>query len=288
MKHGSEYAKRIKRLFAQWVKKHGRAAASEPTDPIEQLVVAILSQSTSRTRAEAVFKRLRLQMVDLNELRVTPPMELGDEIGDELPQAKEKAQQIVDALNAVRRRQDALDLSFLRQRGRREAREYLEALEGVNRAVAASVVLFSLGGHAIPVDDLTMYVLRKEDLVEPTASPEEVQAFLERNIAASDGPLFAELLSRYVNSKAPKMSAEKMRESLYGPAVTPASAPVEARAPARVAEAEPAAENPPSTPAKKKTSKPARTPAAAKRSPAGARAPAKKARGTARLKAKKG
>src|SRR5205085_6606996 len=161
MKHGSEYAKRMKRLMGQLVRKFGKPDPTDPVDPIDQLIIGILAGCTTHFKALSVYKRLRHHVVDLNELRVTPPMELAEQIGDGVPLARQKAQKIVDALNAIRKRQDSLDLTFLKQRGRREAREYLEALEGVDRATAASVVLFSLGGHSVPLDDLLLYVLQK-------------------------------------------------------------------------------------------------------------------------------
>jgi endonuclease III len=222
MKHGSEYAKEVKRLFRQMLKQFGKPAVPEPTDPIEQLIIGMLAACTTDVKAQAAYRKLREQMVDLNELRVTPPMELAELLRESVPLARDKAQRIVDALNAVRRRQDKLDLSFLKQRGRREARDYLEALDGVNRAAAASVVLYSLGGHAIPVDELTVYVLRQEEVVDPLADLAEVQAFLERHVSAADAPVFAALLGRHVAAKGARVPLERLRELLKPP--SPANA----------------------------------------------------------------
>jgi len=198
MKHGTDYARHIKRLYHSLVNKYGKPPAAGPTDPLQQLVIGILAVDASEAKAQAVFGKLSEQMVDLNEMRVTPAIELAAMIGNAVPHAADKAKRIVDVLNAIRRRQDALDLSFLKQRARREAREYLESLEGVPPSAAASVVLFSLGGHAIPVDYLTLHVLRKEGMVEPTATREEVQAFLERNVPAADALAFVHLLGKFV------------------------------------------------------------------------------------------
>jgi endonuclease III len=225
MKQGSEYAKRIKRLLGQLVRKFGKPELTDPVDPIDQLIIGILAGCTTHARAVAVYKRLRHHVVDLNELRVTPAMELAEQIGDGVPLARQKAQRIVDALNAIRKRQDSLDLTFLKQRGRREAREYLEALEGVDRATAASVVLFSLGGHAIPLDGLLLYVLQKEELVDPSAEPAEVQSFLERCVNSSQAQVFYELLSRYAASKSIKVPYERLGELLRPPPAPPPPVP---------------------------------------------------------------
>jgi endonuclease III len=214
MKRGSEYAKRLKQLYQQLVRQYGKPDPAPATDPLEQLLTGILSICSSDSKARSAYQRLVADMVDLNELRVTPSMELADLIGDGLPLRQQKAEWIVMALNEIRLREDTLDLSFLAQRGRREARDYLESLPGVDRSAAASVVLFSLGGHAIPVDDLTVYVLRKDEVIDEDANAGEVQGFLERNISASDCTTFATLLNRHVAQKGSRVAIEKLPELL--------------------------------------------------------------------------
>jgi endonuclease III len=240
MKHGSDYAKRIRRLYHELVKKHGKPVPGEPSEPIDQMLIGILALDSSLSKAQAVYRRLRQQTVDLNELRVTPAIELAQMIGDGVPLAELKARRIVDALNAVRRRQDTLDLSFLRLRGRREAREYLESLHGVGPVVAAYVVLLSLGGHAIPVDNLTLYVLRKESLVDGRADAAAVQGFLERCINASEAGDFTLLLNRHVSAYASRVDLQKLPALLNPspaaappPPVEPAPAPADAKAAAK-------------------------------------------------------
>ena len=212
MKHGGDYARRLKHLFHRLVRKFGKPAPLETSDPLEQMVIAILGGNTSHHKALLAFRKLREQMVDLNELRVTPVTELARVIGPAIPQAEAKAQRIVVVLNDIRRRHDTLDLSFLKQRGRREAREYLESLEGVDRATAASVTLYSLGGHAIPVDELTLQVLRKDEVVDPAADLAEVQSFLEHHIGASDALAFSQLLDRYVASRGMRLPEDEADE----------------------------------------------------------------------------
>jgi len=214
MKRGSQYAKRVKQLFHQMSRKFGKPDLPEPADPIHQLVVGIFSENTSEHKARTLFKRICEQMVDLNELRVTPPMELGELIGSTVPLGHEKAERVIRVLNEIRQRQDALDLSFLKQRGRREAREYLESLDGVGSYAAASVLVHSLGGHAIPVDYLTVYVLRKEDLVDASASPSEVQGFLERHVSAADARAFSILLNRHVVAEGSRVPVDRLPELL--------------------------------------------------------------------------
>jgi endonuclease III len=214
MKRGSEYAKRVKQLYQQMNRKLGKPELPEFTDPLHQLIVGILSENTAESKATSLYKRICEQMVDLNELRVTPPMELADTIGTTVPLAREKAERIIRVLNEIRARQDSLDLSFLKLRGRREAREFLESLEGVGLYAAASVVVHSLGGHAIPVDYLTIYVLRKENIVDESAGPSDVQGFLERNVSAADGRAFSILLNRHVAAEGARVAVNRLPELL--------------------------------------------------------------------------
>jgi len=271
MKRGSMYAKRIKRLYQDLLKKHGKPEPVEPTDPIEQMLTGILSIDTTIGKGQAAFRKLMADMVDLNELRVTPALEMAQMMGSSMPMALDKARRIVDALNAVRKRQDSLDLTFLRQRGRREAREYLETLDGLVPSVAALVVLFSLGGHAIPVDNLALYVLRKEDLVHPDADIPTVQAFLERHISAADASRFVRLLDHFVIAHGSRVAVEKLPQLLFPPP-EPVAPPVQVTPPDKEAAAPEAktkkAAQPKAKPAKagaKKTKPPAKKKAASAR-----------------------
>ena len=225
MKQAREYAKRVKKLFRSLIRKHGKPAAVEPTDPILQLIEGILAINTTVHKAQTVLTKLLQQMVDLNELRVTPAMELAALIGTGVPMAAQKSQWIVDALNDIRKRQEMLDLGFLKDRARREAREYIESLKGVDRSVAARVVQSSLGGHAIPVDDLTLYVLRKSEMVDDSADAEKVQRFLERQVTAADAPAFTELLGKYVSTKGGRIAVEELPDLLNPPPPAPAPKP---------------------------------------------------------------
>ena len=241
MKHGGEYARRLKQLHNRLLRQHGKPEVPEPLDPLDQLLVGILAGCTSLARAMATRQRLRHAVVDLNELRVTPVTELEELIADGVPLAASKARDIIAALNEIRRREDRLDLGFLAQRGRREARDYLESISGVSRAAAACTMLFAFGGHAIPVDELTLHVLRKDELVDPVSDMAEVQGFLERHVAASDAAIFTLLLNRHVCARGARLDLQEvLRSARPAPQTPPASPPAEPPAPAAPAGRQPA------------------------------------------------
>jgi len=197
MRHATEYARKINRLYARLRQQHGKPQLKEPADPTDQLLLGILLQGTTLARARKMLDRIRSSMVDLNELRVSHPPDLVELMGSGFPHAFEKATQIVHALNQVYRRHHSPSLDNLKEKGKREALKAIEMLKGVDPMVLAGVGLMSFGGHSIPVDQQVFAVLQAEELVDPEATLQEVQAFLQRAIPASESYAFTSLFRRY-------------------------------------------------------------------------------------------
>jgi len=185
MKDGANYARRIKSFASRLSRLFKEPPPREPRPVIEELLYAILARETSDERAARALEALYQNTVDLNELRVTTPREIVRMMGEDLPEVAAKAEEIGAVLRDVVRRQGRLDLSSLKDRGLREAREYLETLQGVSPFAAAWVFSRSLGGHAIAVDENMVRFLRAERLVPEKAELADVQALLERNVSAS-------------------------------------------------------------------------------------------------------
>lgn len=216
MRNGTEYAKRVKRLFKQLQPTVKDAETGEPTDPTEQLIFAMLAVSSTPEQAGRAQRRLRERMVDYNELRVSSPAEISAMIRDLVPGSLDRSRALIDTLNAVYQSEHEVDLSRLRSMGIRDAKRYLEELDGVEAYAVASVLLWSLGGHAVPVSDRMLEVLREEEMIDPESDAGEVQSFLERHISASDAKLFCMAMDEYVASKkggrkSPRSSAKKGR-----------------------------------------------------------------------------
>jgi endonuclease III len=207
MKRGSEYAAKVKRLFNKLKREYGKPAPVDPTDPVEQIIISILTRDTSDSRAQKALANLRTVTVDLNDLRVTTVPDIVDCIGGDYPDGLQRAKDMRAALQNIFNRESILILDFLRDRTRRDARQYLESLDGVDAFTAASVVLWSLGGHAIPVDGQMVEMLIREDLVAPKSQRPTIQAFLEHHISASDAHTFSVLFRRYAVAHAPRTMA---------------------------------------------------------------------------------
>ena len=190
MKNGTKYAKLMKDEFKKLLKQESRPTQPEPTDPLDQLLLGILARGATETQAIDAMKKINEATVDRNELRVAAPRELLELWGKQFPAALDKARSINEMLNAVFDREHNLDLKRLRDMKKSDARDYLLSLPGTDPHTVASTMLLSIGGHAIPVDDTMLAYFRQQNLVDPDANVSEVQAFLERNVAAADGYAF--------------------------------------------------------------------------------------------------
>ncbi|MCK4625434.1 MAG: hypothetical protein KAV00_09005 [Phycisphaerae bacterium] len=212
MKRGTIYAKRVKRIYAQVKKQGEEPRIGDPTDPMEQLLLAALSQETSLGNARKALDKLLDSMVDLNEMRVSLPREIAAIADEHIPNSRVCASRFCTLLNSVFDRHNVLNLHLLHSMGKRDAKHWLEELNGIEPYHVASVMLWSLGGHAIPVNNLLLSALRKDDLVEPKASVSEVQSFLERHISPAEAKEFCL-----------RMEGFSPRKSASGPKAAPSA-----------------------------------------------------------------
>lgn len=186
MKNDSSFTKKFGQLFRK-LKKSTRAQPPEPLDPIGQLVLSFLQWDATSKAAQTAFDKLMRVMVDYNDLRVSHVQEIIAVIGDRYPNAQERADRLLDALQEIYMRERAMSLEMLAKKPKKEVRAYLDTLPGVPPYVSAQVTLLCFGGHTVPVDDVLAQKLRNEMAVDPEATIEQIQSYLERQIRASDG-----------------------------------------------------------------------------------------------------
>jgi len=214
MKDGTRYAGRLKKAYAKLRQSVAEPKIPEVDDPIRRLAIAILGMDCGDAEAARAIDRIFTTMVDWNEVRVSSAVQVHRAMGDRIPQGLDRALQLLEALQAIYEREHRVSLDRLHSIGRREARDYLEALGGVDEYAAASVMLWSFGGHAIPVSDKLLSSLHEAELVHPTATRAEVQAFLERNVNSAQAKEFTVIMRSFAASKrtATSKSAKSARK----------------------------------------------------------------------------
>jgi endonuclease-3 len=163
----------LRRLQARF----GELAPPRVVDPLDELVLTVLSQHTSDLNAERAFASLRTAFPTWEDVVAAPVPLLTDAIRAG-GLANTKAPRIQAILRAIHEREGAYDLSVLTTLADREARVYLTSLPGVGPKTAAVVLSFALGRDAIPVDTHVHRTSRRLGLVPMKASAEAADRLL--------------------------------------------------------------------------------------------------------------
>lgn len=175
--------------ITSFVKRLPKGDCEPPPDgrtAVEELVYSFLLWESTTSRADNAFKRVGEQFVDLNDLRVSRHAEVAAVLGKTYPLLDERVMRIDSALNDVYRREHEVSLASLESMSKRDARKYLESIEGVVPFVVARVTLFSLGAHALPVEDRLVRRLEEAGVLEPGSNPAKAAGSLERQVKADE------------------------------------------------------------------------------------------------------
>lgn len=178
--------RKLRSRFADRAPYSAACADASQVEPVLcALVRALLEWNADERVAATAFARLCTCFVDLNEMRVCSHEEFVVALADH-PAAADRAARLRACLADVYRREHTMSLAVLRDAPKREARHYLESLDGVPRAVAARIAHEVLEIHAIPVDDRLRDLLDREGVIHQGATPEHAAIELERAIPAAD------------------------------------------------------------------------------------------------------
>ena len=169
--------RRARTVLNRLRKRYGELVPPRRTDPLEELILTVLSQHTSDVNAERAFEALRAAFPSWEEVVRTPTRAVADAIRSG-GLADTKAPRIQAILREVEERRGAFDLSYLAELSDEDARAELVSLPGVGPKTAAVVLSFALGRDAMPVDTHVHRVTRRLGLVPPTTSAERADRIL--------------------------------------------------------------------------------------------------------------
>ena len=195
MRGATQCAQRLKALFGSLRSKLGKLSPPPAGDPVTQLILGVLTRDATEPKAREALDRIRGMVVDYNELRVIPPIELAEMVGD-YPHARLKCEDISRALNRVFAMNHTISLDHLADLPDKEVRAYLEQIDGLEAYTRARVRLLGLQQHAIPLDEAMWAYARRERIVDQRCPLTEAQAFLERRVAKENALEFVVLLRR--------------------------------------------------------------------------------------------
>lgn len=214
MGSGRSNAGRISRIWAALKREHRDDSKRPDWDALTWLVCAVISDGIGDGKARAAMKRLSDVFVDWNELRVTPADEIVAVLGA-VPQSREKAAALIAALNRLFAINNSLSLDFLKDKAKRDARSWLERLDGIGPAAAAAIMLHALDGHAVPVDSGVHRLMSRLGVIKSDMPAVVAQGALERHVSHRDAAGCTAVLRRHADEVCiagePKCSACVLR-----------------------------------------------------------------------------
>ncbi len=156
----------LKKIIARCVKA-APAKRPETSDPLARLILAFLEYDCDDARTSVAERKISENMVDSNELRVTPAIELAALLGVRYPFAESRCSGLHRTLQSVFDREHQMRLDRLKDMKKTEVRPYFQSLAGITPYVEAAVSLDCFGVAAAPVDTkLYLWLVSKDALPE--------------------------------------------------------------------------------------------------------------------------
>jgi endonuclease III len=172
---------RIRRIHRRLARAHGPLEAPRRLDPLEELVLTILSQNTSDVNRDRAYEALRRRFGSWEELAAARPRQVVAAIRPG-GLANTKAPRLLAVLREIRRREGSFDLGWMDRASDEEVVAYLTSLPGVGPKTAACVLAFSLGRPALPVDTHVHRVATRLGLLPPRTPAGRAHALLESEV----------------------------------------------------------------------------------------------------------
>jgi len=152
-------------------------------DPLEELVLTVLSQNTSDVNRDRAFSALRERYPtwrDVASARVSGIAAAINPGG----LSNVKAPRLKAILREIQEREGSLDLSWMRAASDQAVTEYLSSLTGVGPKTVACVLAFSLGRPALPVDTHVHRVAGRLGFYPPKTSAAAAHGILASAVPA--------------------------------------------------------------------------------------------------------
>ena len=159
--------------------QYGKAIWKRRHEPLDELILTILSQHTSDINSERAFKMLMDEFGDMDTvLKAEIP-----EIEKAIKSAglfRIKAARIKNVLNYIFNEIGSLNIEFLADLSMKDAKKWLTDIDGIGPKTAAIVLCFSFGMPAIPVDTHVYRLSKRLGLIGPKITADAAHDLLER------------------------------------------------------------------------------------------------------------
>ncbi len=166
-------SERVEAIAGRLEAHYGPIPWERQGDPLDVLILTILSQNTNDTNRDRAYADLQDQYPSHQAKAEAPTEELAEAIRT-AGMHNQKAQSIQRALETTYERHGAYDLRHLQELSGEQALDELVALKGVGKKTAGIVLAFSLGKPYFPVDTHIERIAKRLRVVERRQDPHEV------------------------------------------------------------------------------------------------------------------
>jgi endonuclease-3 len=170
----------IRAINATLVELYG-ARQPTPRDPLDGLVLIILSQATNDINCDRAFSSLKNRFPTWDKVLLASDSEVADAIRSG-GLANQKATRIRQLLREIEDDRGALDLDWMHEASAQECEEYLQKFHGVGPKTIACVLVFFLGKAAFPVDTHVLRVCQRLGWLRSNASADEAHRVLGKAV----------------------------------------------------------------------------------------------------------
>ena len=156
-------------VYQRLMDYYGRPTWRAHYEPLDELVLTILSQNTTDVNSEKAFRQLKATFPSWQAVMEAPEPALMEAIRI-AGLAYQKAPRIQAVLRRVYEREGKFDLSFLAGMSTEEAEAWLTAVHGIGQKTASIVLLFCFGKPTFPVDTHVLRVSKRLGVVPGNAN----------------------------------------------------------------------------------------------------------------------
>jgi endonuclease III len=153
---------------------------------LDHLLFGVVQEEAAPSLALAAYKNLISSFHNFNEIRVSQPAELAAAL-EGVPDALTKGKRIVDVLQFVFETTYGFDLESMKKKPIKQAQKQLSKIPGTTKFAVAAVVLRTLSGSGMPLDERTRATFRKLGMLAAETNVEEAAAALEAAFPAEAG-----------------------------------------------------------------------------------------------------
>lgn len=150
-------------------------------DPLDELILTILSQNTSDRNSGRAWRSLQSRYHAWEEVLAADTSELYEAIKS-AGLGNIKAPRIQSVLQEILDRRGSFDLHFLRDLPMAEAKRWLTSLPGIGPKTAACVLCFACDMPALPVDTHVHRVAQRLGLIGPKVGADAAHDLLEQAV----------------------------------------------------------------------------------------------------------